>query len=151
MSFSQFMRQGGFGMVPLLIFGVVCLGAGLWFAVRPARRPLAFTGVMWLLVLTSMLHTMLINVSVVFRAMEDARQVPMDHLPRVLFAGLKESSRPGALGGIFLSLTLLSVAVGVFRRRFWEPNPAPAPPPAPAPTPTPAQAPAPAPVPKPTA
>ena len=127
MSFSQFMRQGGSGMFPLLIFGLVCLGGGIWFAVRPGRRPLAFTGVMWLLVLTSMLHTMLINVSFVFRTMEDARRAPMEHLHRLLFAGLKESTRPGALGGIVLCLTLLAVAVGVFRRRFWEPTPAPAP------------------------
>ena len=133
MSFTRFMREGGFGMVPLLIFGLVCLGGGLWFALRPARRPLAFTGAMWLLVLTSMLHAMLINVSYVLRAMEDARRVPMDHLPRILMAGLKESSRPGALGGIFLCLTLLAVAVGLFRRRFWEPGvtaAAPAKPPA---------------------
>ena len=126
MSFSHFMQEGGFGMVPLLLFGLICLGAGTWFALRPSRRALAFTGAMWLLVLTTSLHAMLINVSFVFRALEDNRRFPMDALPRVLLAGLKEASRPGALGGIFLCLALLGVAVGVFRRRFWEAAAAPA-------------------------
>ena len=128
MTFSMFMREGGFGMIPLLLFGLICLGAGIWFAVRPARRPLAFTGAMWLLVLTIMLHAMLINVSATLRSVQDASpQEPWATLGLLLTVGLKESSRPGALGGIFLSLTTLAVAVGVFRKRFWETEPGPAP------------------------
>src|SRR5688572_18880858 len=112
MSFTLFMREGGFGMVPLLLFGLVCLGAAIWFALRPTVRALAFTGVMWLLVLTSTMHSMLFNVSTVFLHLQDARRAPQDMLVRILFAGLKESMRPGALAGIFLSLALLAVAVG---------------------------------------
>lgn len=120
MSFSNFMREGGFGMVPLMLFGLVLLGAGIWFAVRPQRRSLAFTGAMWLLVLTTMMHAMLVNVSAVMRAMQDGWDSPFPSLAAFLGTGLKEASRPGALGGIFLTLAMLAVAVGLFRKRFWE-------------------------------
>jgi hypothetical protein len=122
MTFARFMREGGFGMVPLLLFGLILLGAGIWFAVRPHRRALAFTAAMWLLVFTSMMHAMLMNVSAVMRALQEGRNYAHGAgLAQFLGAGLKESSRPGAMGGIFLSLATLAVAVGVFRRRFWEP------------------------------
>jgi hypothetical protein len=122
MTFAKFMREGGFGMVPLLLFGLILLGAGIWFAVRPHRRALAFTAAMWLLVFTSMMHAMLMNVSMVMRALQEGRNYAHGAgLAQFLGAGLKESSRPGAMGGIFLSLATLAVAVGVFRRRFWEP------------------------------
>ena len=135
MTFSQFMREGGFGMIPLMLFGLITLGAGIWFAVRPAVRALAFTGAMWLLVFTSMMHTMLINVSSVLRSMQDSfgQHGPIE-LGQILTVGLKESGRPGALGGIFLSLTTLAVAVGLFRKRLWQPAVAAAQPSAPAPS-----------------
>jgi hypothetical protein len=128
MSFAQFMREGGFGMVPLLLFGLILLGAAIWFALRPDRRALAFTAAMWLLVFTSMMHAMLMNVSMVMRSLQDSRLYAHGAgLAQFLGAGLKESSRPGAMGGIFLSLATLAVAVGVFRRRFWDPAVAKAP------------------------
>ena len=51
--------------------------------------------------------------------------MPDSDVVRVFFAGLKESSRPGALGGLFLTLAALCVAVGLFRARWGESAPEP--------------------------
>jgi hypothetical protein len=116
-SFSQFMIEGGPGMWPVLIFGAVTVGAAGRFAARPTLRWLGFAGAMWLTVLTAMLHATLIDVSSVFHALESRDRIPDDQLVRALFMGLKESLRPGALGGLFLTLGALGVAIGAFRAR----------------------------------
>lgn len=120
-SFSEFMIEGGWGMWTVLLFGGTCLGAGVRFAARPSPRWLWFTGALWVTVLTAVTHAMLTNVSAVCRFLEDPDHVPDAQVARVLFAGIKEASRPGALGGIFLTLAALSVAIGVFRGRWGEP------------------------------
>ena len=114
------MIEGGWGMATVLLFGVICLGAGVRFAARPTPRWLGFTAAMWVTVLTAVLHAMLTNVSAVCRFLEDRERVPDADIARVLFAGIKEASRPGALGGLFLTLAALCVAVGVFRARWGE-------------------------------
>ena len=37
-TFSGFMAEGGWGMWPTLLFGLVCLGAGIRYAARPGPR-----------------------------------------------------------------------------------------------------------------
>jgi hypothetical protein len=107
-------------MGTVLLFGTVCLGAGVRFAARPSPRWLGFTGAMWLTVLTAVGHAILTNVSSVCRFLEDRERVADSEVTRVFFAGIKEASRPGALGGLFLTLAALCVAVGVLRARWGE-------------------------------
>jgi hypothetical protein len=116
LTFLGFMTEGGWGMWPVLLFGLVCLGAGVRFATRPGPRWLAFAGALWLTVLTAMLHAILTNLSAVFRSVAAADS----ERTTFLFVGLKESLRPGALGGIFLTLAALAVAIGAFRSRWGE-------------------------------
>lgn len=116
-SFMEFMREGGWGMFPVLLFGSIGLGAAVRYAIRPTPRALAFTAAMWITCLVSVGHAMLTNVAAVLTFVEDATRVPDAQFWRIIATGLKESSRPGALGGIFLSLVPLCIAVGLLRAR----------------------------------
>ena len=116
-----FMNEGGWAMWPILIFGLVCLGAAVRFAQRPSGDRLACVGAIWLTVLCAVVHGMLVDVAAVLRGVSDPDRFPDAILVRVLFTGLKESSRPGALGGIFLTLGALLVTIGLFRGRRSEP------------------------------
>jgi hypothetical protein len=116
-SFVEFMVEGGWGMWPVLLFGATCLGGGLRFAVRPDRRWLAFTGAMWLTVVTTIAHAIVTDVGAVLRFLATSAQ---EHTTQILFQGLRESLRPAALGGFFLTLAALAVAVGAYRARWAE-------------------------------
>jgi len=112
-----FFAEGGWGMWSTLLFGVIALGGAVAFALRPEPRRLAFTGAMWLTLLTATLHAIWTNLAAVFSFLADPERVPDAEVTRVLFQGLKEASRPGALAGIFLTLIPLLVAVGALRAR----------------------------------
>jgi hypothetical protein len=104
-------------MYPVLLFGSIALGASVRYAMRPTPRALAFTGLMWLTCLVVMFHATVTDVAAVFSALEDPARVPDAQVMRILIVGLKESSRPAGLGGIFLTLVPLCVAIGVLRAR----------------------------------
>jgi hypothetical protein len=116
LTFSEFMIEGGPGMWPIMLFGLICVGAGVRFATRPDRRWLGITAAMWLTVVTATLHTTLIDVTSVLSGISDPK-IPGDDRLLMLLQGLKESFRPGALGGIFLTLAALALAVGALRVR----------------------------------
>jgi hypothetical protein len=112
-----FMKEGGWTMWPILIFGLVCVGAAVHFARRPSGDRLACVGAMWLTVLCAAAHGMITDAAAVFHALADPTLFSDSQLVRVLFVGLKEASRPGALAGIFLTLGALVVTIGLFRGR----------------------------------
>jgi hypothetical protein len=116
----DFMKEGGWSMWPILIFGLVCVGAAIHFARRPSGDRLACVGAIWLTTLCAVLHGMLTDAAAVFHALGDPNRFSDAILVRVLFTGLKESTRPGALGGIFLTLGALCVTIGFFRGRRGE-------------------------------
>lgn len=116
-SLTDFWIEGGWSMWPIFIFGVVCAGTALRFARNPSGDRLACVGAMWLTVLCASLHGMLMDLAAVFHALRDPATFPDATLVRVLFTGLKESTRPGALGGTFLTLAALLVAIGLYRGR----------------------------------
>ena len=111
----QFFQEGGPGMWPVLVFGLVALASGGRYAwdLEPSR--LRFTIVMTVLVAVASLHAMLIDVAAVFSAVRDPERVPDSELSRIVFTGLMESTRPGAMAGIFVVLALCLIAVGVQR------------------------------------
>jgi hypothetical protein len=114
-SFSEFMREGGWGMYPILMIGIVTLASATRYAIRPERLCLRFVAILWVTLLAAVVHATVTDVAAVFRYFEDPARAPDDQIVRMLFVGLKESSRPAALGGIFLTLVPVLAAAGVYR------------------------------------
>lgn len=112
-----FFAEGGWGMWSTLLFGTIALGASIWFAIRPEARRLAFTGAMWLTLVTVTVHATWTNVAAVCSVLEDPARIPDSELVRTIFQGLKEASRPGTLGGIFATLIPLVLGIGALRTR----------------------------------
>ena len=65
--------------------------------------------------LVAVVHATVTDLAAVFRYFEDPARAPDSQIARTLLIGLKESTRPAALGGIFLTLVPLLAAVGVYR------------------------------------
>jgi hypothetical protein len=114
-SFSEFMREGGWGMWPILLLGVVAVGAAGRYAARPERNTLGFVAALWLTLAATVAHATLTDVAAVFHYFQDEARSPNEQFARLLVVGLKESTRPFALGGVFLTLVPLLVAVGISR------------------------------------
>ncbi|GAB4198778.1 MAG: hypothetical protein OHK0013_08310 [Sandaracinaceae bacterium] len=111
----QMWIEGGWGMFPVLIFGLVTLYASGRYAVDGEPARLRFVAAMSVVLVAAMGHAMLTNVAAVFSFLQDPERAPDGELTRILFTGLMESTRPGALGGALLVLALVLVAVGVYR------------------------------------
>jgi hypothetical protein len=114
-SFGEFMREGGWGMWPILLLGIVALASATRYAIRPERLCLRFLAVLWVTLLAAVVHASVTDVAAVFRYLEDPARAPDGQVARLLITGLKESTRPAALGGIFLTLVPLLAAAGVYR------------------------------------
>lgn len=114
-SFGEFMREGGWGMYPVLLIGLVALASATRYAIRPERLCLRFVAVLWLTLLAAVIHATVTDLASVFRYFEDPVRAPDSEISRTLLIGLKESTRPAALGGIFLTLVPLLAAAGVYR------------------------------------
>ena len=55
-SFVEFMREGGWGMWPVLILGLVGLATSVRYAVRPERYCLRFIAVLWVTLVVAVTH-----------------------------------------------------------------------------------------------
>jgi hypothetical protein len=108
----DFMIEGGWGMWPVLVFGLLLLGSSVLYSLRPHPPRLRFIVAMSVLIAVASAHAMLTDVAMVFK---HTPRFPADRHFAVLLTGLKESTRPGILGGAFLVLALVFVAVGVYR------------------------------------
>lgn len=111
----QFFREGGWGMWPVLVFGLVLLGTAARYAWDGEAVRLRFAVAVGAVLTVSMLHAMLTNVAAVFSYVQDPERVPDSGLSRIVFTGLMESTRPGIMGGAMLSLGLVLVSIGVYR------------------------------------
>jgi hypothetical protein len=116
LGFADFMKQGGWGMWPVLVLGLVAVAAAVGSGLRPRRLSLRFVGLLWLTLAAAITHAVITDVAAVCRAVSDPDWRGNPEVVRMLFAGLKESSRPAALGGIFLTLVPLIAAIGVYRQ-----------------------------------
>ncbi len=114
-SFGEFMREGGWGMWPVLLLGAASVAAAGRYAARPDTRWLRFAGALWITLAVVVAHAVVTDVAAVFRFLEDPGRAPDPQFARLLVTGLKESTRPAALGGIFLTLAPLLVAAGTYR------------------------------------
>lgn len=113
--FSEFMREGGWGMYPILLIGLVALASATRYAIRPERLCLRFVAVLWVTLLAAVVHATVTDLAAVFRYFDDPVRAPDNQIVRMLFVGLKESTRSAALGGIFLTLVPLLAAAGIYR------------------------------------
>src|SRR5262245_14990670 len=112
MKLWELFKEGGWGMYPTLILGLVTLVVAARFSWQPERRPLAVIAALWLTTFAQILHTTLIDISAVLHALV---HVDPELRTKVMFEGFKECTRPGIMGGVFLILTLLCVAIGLNR------------------------------------
>jgi hypothetical protein len=113
--FGDFMKEGGWGMWPVLLLGLAVVAGALRYAARPGAPWLRFVGALWLTLLVATVHAVITDLGAVFRYLEDVRRAPDPQFARILVTGLKESTRPAGLGGIFLTLAPLMAAVGFYR------------------------------------
>lgn len=111
----QFFQEGGWGMFPVTAFGLVMVIAAGRFAWDGELLRLRFITAMGVVLLAAMTHAMLTDVAAVLSYVQDPANVTDEALPRIVFTGLMESTRPGALGGALLVLALVLAAVGVSR------------------------------------
>jgi hypothetical protein len=114
----QFMIEGGFGMWPVLVFGLFAIGGAGRYAWQPLARRLPFVGGMILTTASAVLHATWTALGSVFRYLESPERASDADFVRVLVEGLKESTRPGALGGMLITLALLVVCIGLHRARW---------------------------------
>jgi len=111
----QFMIEGGFGMWPVLVFGLFALGAAGRYAWRPQKGRLGFVAGMLITTLSAVVHATWTDVGSVFHYLESVDRASDAQFSRILMEGLKESTRPGALGGMLITLALLVVSIGLHR------------------------------------
>ncbi len=115
----RFMIEGGFGMWPILLFGLVLMYGAVRFAITPTARWLGFVAAMWVTVATAAVGAMITDFATVMRHLAKTA-LPWEMLVKIMYTGLKESTRPGALACIFLTLAPLALAIGAFRWRQTE-------------------------------
>jgi hypothetical protein len=121
-SFGEFMREGGWGMWRVVLLGLGALASATRYAVRPERLCLRFVAILWLTLLVVIVHACVTDVAAVLRYLEDPARAPDGQFARLLVTGLKESTRPAAVGGVFLTLVPLLAAVGVYREYGRDPS-----------------------------
>lgn len=107
----EWFRLGGWGMYPILVVGLVCLGTSAFYAargdatvegsIRSLSRALGW------FIATAVAS----DLTTVFFFLQRP-EVPEGKLTRILLEGLGESLTPLVLGGAFLALSWLFTAVG---------------------------------------
>lgn len=114
-SFTEFMREGGWGMWPVLAFGLVAVGAAGHYVFRPEPRRLGLVIGMWLTTVVATLHATASDIAAVCGALTRWEEPLNTQFVRVLCEGIKESLRPALLAGTFLTLALLFATIGLHR------------------------------------
>jgi hypothetical protein len=111
----EFFKEGGWGMWPILVLSLVTVGASARFAAKPQRRQIGFLFAMGLATVMSIFHATWTDIGSVLNFISSEEAVKEPELMRIFVMGLKESTRPGALGGAFLTLAAILGAVGMLR------------------------------------
>jgi Na+/H+ antiporter NhaC len=102
-------------MWPVLVFGMVTLGAALRYAIKPETHQLKFLGAIALTTVVTSIHATWTCFAAVFAALGDRSLVSEADFTQVMAVGFKECTRVGTLGGLLLSLACLLFAIGVLR------------------------------------
>lgn len=107
-----FFIEGGWGMVPVLVMGLLLLGAAVRYALDGEPIRLRFITALALTLAVTILHATWTCLAAVFGFLRTA--APAEFSP-TLMTGLMESTRPATLGGALLVLALTAVAIGAYR------------------------------------
>ena len=108
----HFFIEGGFGMFPVLVVGLILLYASLRYLLDGEPIRLRFILLLSLAQLALIAQASVANVSHVFHGVSRAKP----HVASVmLLQGLKESTRPAFLGLGLLALALIRLAIGAYR------------------------------------
>ena len=108
----QFFHEGGWGMFPVLVLGLVVLFASTRYLIDGEPVRLRFILALALAQLALVVQATVADLGAVMKALQHA---PPEIFSRLLVAGLKECTRPALLGFGLLSLSLILVAIGVYR------------------------------------
>lgn len=112
----QFFMEGGWGMYPVLIVGVILLVSAAQYAFDGEPVRLRVITALALLLLVFVAEGMLTDVAtVLWYVASDEHGLTPELRSRALLEGLKESTRPGVLGLGLLGLGLTLVTIGVHR------------------------------------
>jgi hypothetical protein len=108
----RFFIEGGWGMYPVLIMGLILIWASVRYAIDTEPVRLRFIGALALALVVTMVHATWTCIAAVFHYLEQSPQMPF---ARTLVTGLMESTRPATLGGALLTVALILLAVGAYR------------------------------------
>jgi hypothetical protein len=107
-------REGGWGMYPILIFGLIALGAALRFAIRADPKLRGFVETMGVAVAFFSLSGFLTGLIATGNYVE-ANKLTGGEAALTVLQGVKESTHNLAFGATLLGLVFMVTAVG--RRR----------------------------------
>jgi len=111
---SEFFRNGGVGMYPVLILGSLAVAAAVLWAIRLERRHLRL---MVALAVTSVAAGLLALCMGLINIFQYVQHVPPGEQVRMVTLGISESLRPLALALILDVITGIIAAIGAFRPR----------------------------------
>jgi len=109
---AHFFIEGGWGMVPVLVLGLLLVWVAIRYAVDTEPARLRLIVALALALCVTMVHATWTCFAAVFQYLEKS---PSESFARTLMTGLMESTRPATLGGALLSIALILVCVGTYR------------------------------------
>ena len=111
---SEFFRNGGVGMYPVLLFGSLAVAAAVLWAIRLERRHLRL---MLALAVTSVAAGLLALSMGLINIFRYVQHVPPGEQIRMVTLGISESLRPLALALTLDVITGIIAAIAAFRPR----------------------------------
>ena len=112
---GDFFMEGGWGMYPVLVLGVMLVVSAARYAIDGESVRLRFVVALALSLVASIATACTADVAKVFWYLQSPERVSDALFLRILVEGLKESSRPAMLGFPLLGLALIAVSIGVYR------------------------------------
>ena len=116
---SDFFRNGGVGMFPVLVFGTLAVAAAILWAIRQERRHLRL---MLALAVTSLAAGLLALCMGLINIFRYVQHVPPEGQVRMVTLGISESLRPLALALMLDVVTGVIAAIAAFRPRPTRPS-----------------------------
>jgi len=116
---SEFFRNGGVGMFPVLVFGTLAVAAAVLWAIRLEPRQLRL---MLALAVTSVAAGLLALCMGLINIFRYVQHVPPEGQVRMVTLGISESLRPLALALTLDVITGIIAAIAAFRPRPARPS-----------------------------
>jgi len=109
----EFFKLGGWGMYPILIIGLIALGAGAFYAVRGESRVRSSLDALVVCLIGATMTALSTDLITVFLFL-GSEKAPADPFTfaRIGVQGLGESLTPVAMGSVFFTLVYALVALG---------------------------------------